>query len=225
MKFPKMKIKKINWLQLGLELFVVFLGVTAGFLLNNWSVNRHESKIEQKYLEGFSEDIKNNISELKSAIQVDSIWIAQAGQIIKIINESELPIDSTNAAISLISNLNSIETNVGTYEDIINSGNLNLIKPFQLKSHIIKYQNVIAKAELLDGYLKEFFNNFLLPFLVAETDVMKTKFKDPETITSPKYSNLLGIYFSFINQRTAVYKEFLEESLSLSQKLEQSLNN
>ena len=162
---------------------------------------------------------------MKNAIRIDSIWIARASQIIQIINEGELHVDSTNVAISLISNLNTIETNVGTYEDIINSGNLNLIKSFQLKSHIIKYQNVIAKAELLDEYLKEFFNNFLLPFLVADSDVMKVEFKNPETINSSKYSNLLGIYYSFINQRTAVYKEFLEKSLDLSEELKQSLNH
>ena len=34
-----MKFKKQNWLKLGLELFVVFLGITAGFLLNNWESN------------------------------------------------------------------------------------------------------------------------------------------------------------------------------------------
>jgi len=219
-----LKFKKQNWLKLGLELFVVFLGITAGFLLNNWQIDRQEAKIEQKYLEGFSEDVNSNISELEAAIQRDTTWIVKANKIIKIINDGGLPIDSTNAAISLISNLNTLEISASTYDDIINSGNLNLIRSFHLKSQIIKHQNVIASSELLDEYLKKFFNNFLLPFLVAETNVMTIEFNNPETIKSVRLTNLIGIYFSFINQRTVVYKKFLEESYKLSEELETVLN-
>lgn len=220
-----MKFKKQNWAKLALELFVVFLGVTSGFLLNNWQVSNQEAKLEQKYLEGFSEDVNSNISELEDGIKKDSIWITQANEIIKIISTEGLTIDSTNTAISLISNLNTIEINASTYDDIINSGNLNLIKSFHLKAHIIKYQNVIAKTRLLDEYLKDFFNNFLLPFMVSETNIITVQFNDPETIKSTEFSNLLGVYYSFINQRTIVYKEFLNESLSLSNELKNSLNN
>ena len=219
-----LKFKKQNWLKLGLELFVVFLGITAGFLLNNWQIDRQEAKIEQKYLEGFSEDVNSNISELEAAIQRDTTWIVKENKIIKIINDGGLPIDSTNAAISLISNLNTLEISASTYDDIINSGNLNLIRSFHLKSQIIKHQNVIASSELLDEYLKKFFNNFLLPFLVAETNVMTIEFNNPETIKSVRLTNLIGIYFSFINQRTVVYKKFLEESYKLSEELETVLN-
>ena len=219
-----LKFKKQNWLKLGLELFVVFLGITAGFLLNNWQIDRQEAKIEQKYLEGFSEDVKSNISELEAAIQRDTTWIVKANKIIKVINDGGLPIDSTNAAISLISNLNTLEISASTYDDIINSGNLNLIRSFHLKSQIIKHQNVIASSELLDEYLKKFFNNFLLPFLVAETNVMTIEFNNPETIKSVRLTNLIGIYFSFINQRTDVYKKFLEESYKLNEELETVLD-
>ncbi len=218
-----MKFKNQNWAKLALELFVVFLGVTSGFLLNNWQINKQEEKIEEKYLEGFSEDVKSNISELESAIKTDSIWIVQANKILKIIKTGGLTIDSTNAAISLISNLNTIEINASTYDDIINSGNLNLIRSFQLKSKIIKYQIAIANSKLLDDYLKEFFNNFLLPFLVSETNIITIEFNNPETIKSVRFTNLLGIYFSFINQRTIVYKEFLIESRTLSDALKSNL--
>ena len=215
-----MQFKKQNWLKLGLELFVVFLGITAGFLLNNWEISNQEVKIEQKYLQGFSQDVKNNISELDSAIIRDSIWIVQANEFITIINDGGLPIDSTHAAIAFISHLNTLEINVSTYDDIINSGNLNLIRSFHLKAQIIKYHNVIATSKFMDDYLKEFFNDFLLPFLVAETNIMTIEFNNPEMIKSVRYTNLLGIYYSFINQRITVYKEFLEESQSLNKELD-----
>jgi len=48
MKKIKWNLNKTKWSKLILELFVVFLGVTAGFVLNNWRMSKQEYKLEQK---------------------------------------------------------------------------------------------------------------------------------------------------------------------------------
>ena len=51
-----------------LELLVVFIGVTAGFILNNWRENAAEKKLEYKYLNSFYRDVQNNENEIDSLI-------------------------------------------------------------------------------------------------------------------------------------------------------------
>jgi len=40
-----------GWLKLCLELIVVFVGVTAGFLFDSFREDRSDRRLEQKYLE------------------------------------------------------------------------------------------------------------------------------------------------------------------------------
>ena len=52
---------------LALQLFVVFLGVSAGFLLNNWRISQEEQKLEERDISAFLQDIDYNQAQLKKA--------------------------------------------------------------------------------------------------------------------------------------------------------------
>ena len=67
-KSEKLNINKYNWGRLGLELIVVFLGVSSGFLLNNWRMEKQETQLKHKYISGFLQDVNNNIPEFKNEI-------------------------------------------------------------------------------------------------------------------------------------------------------------
>ncbi len=69
------KIRDYDWKKLFLELIVVFLVVTAGFLLNNWQLEKQDELLEKKYMSGFLQDVNTNITELKTAIESDSLWL------------------------------------------------------------------------------------------------------------------------------------------------------
>ena len=69
-----------NWKYYIIELLVVFVGVTAGFLLNAWRQENAELKLEQKYLNSFYNDLTSDENSLDSLIihsqiKVDSLMI------------------------------------------------------------------------------------------------------------------------------------------------------
>ncbi len=72
------KIRDYDWKKLFFELIVVFLGVKAGFLLNNWQLEKQDELLEKKYMNGFLQDVNTNITELKTAIKSDSLWLNRA---------------------------------------------------------------------------------------------------------------------------------------------------
>ncbi len=61
-------IKQKKWMHYLLELLVVFIGVTAGFLLNNWREDNAELNLEKKYLESFYADVTADAIDLDSLI-------------------------------------------------------------------------------------------------------------------------------------------------------------
>jgi hypothetical protein len=100
--FLPWNFKKYNWGKLGLELLVVFLGVTSGFLLNSWRERQLEEQMEQKYVISFIKDVSDDIKQLEELCTVDSLWLKQARDKVLALQSHTLKQDS---AIGMIKKL------------------------------------------------------------------------------------------------------------------------
>jgi len=118
---------------LALQLFVVFLGVSAGFLLNNWRISQEEQKLEERDISAFLQDIDYNQAQLKKATNSESIWLNRIKPVIISLKNKTITIDSTAEVMPLITQISRLELHTGTYEEITNSGNFNIIDDLQLK--------------------------------------------------------------------------------------------
>jgi hypothetical protein len=208
----KRNLKKYNWGKLGLELLVVFLGVTSGFLLNNWREQQKEDQLEQKYISGFLSDVNENIEQLEELNGLDSLWLIQARENVLAIQNNTLNRDSAEAMMKKIVVINKMEPHEVTYEDIKNSGNLNLIQNFKLKSKIVDYQITLKGVRFLDYYFYEYFNDFVMPFVFSEFNVLTGHFKNDDSFKTIQFSNVFVGYYSMVQQRNFVYKDLLSES-------------
>jgi hypothetical protein len=215
---------KINWRHLTVELFVVFLGVTAGFILNNWRGNLKEHKQERQYLEGFMEDVSNNMESLKESIRSDSLWIGRAEPLINALAEEQFTEDSTFAVLSMLVSFNRFGARTGTWENITNSGNLNLIRDFSLKKQIVDYHVSIETVDFIDDYFFEYFDRTLYDFLMSEYSFTKNEVIHPDLGQSTRFRNVFGVFYSLQNQRFNAYKELMTESDSLFNNLQQILD-
>jgi hypothetical protein len=208
-----------HWKNLSLELFVVFLGITAGFLLNNWREQRHEQVLEHKYLERFLQDVRKNIEDLEKSVQIDSIWIEQSNPIINQLKNNTLTQDSAESAMKIILNIAGVDLNTATYEDMINSGNLNLVQDFQLRTQLSSYYISLKKVKVIDDYSFQYFNNFVLPFAISDFQLMDGHFIDAKSAKSIRFANIFLAYYSMIKQKYNIYEEELEQSRLLEKQL------
>lgn len=224
MKFKKRIITNYNWGKLGLELLVVFLGMTAGFVLNNWQEKEKEEIIEQKYLNSFVKDVDENINGLLKFIESDSIWLAEIQPNLIAIREKTLTTDSATIVFNKILVMDKVTFYSGTYEDITNSGSLNLIQNFELKTKIVDYNLKIEGVEFIDNHFYNYFNEHVMSFVFAEYDVLKGKLKNPDVIYTIQFSNVLAGYYSMVGQRYLSYKEFLAENYLFKKELVSVIN-
>ena len=224
MKLKKRVFKNYNWGKLGLELLVVFLGMTAGFLLNNWQEKEREEIVEQKYIKSFVKDVDDTITQLTKLIEGDSIWFVQAKSTFVAFQKKSLLPDSASGVVEKIMYFNKMELRSGTYEDITNSGNLNLIKNFELKTKIVNYNLSVKGVEFIDNHFYSYFNDVAVPFIFAEYNVMTEEFKDPNIYKSMQFSNVFAGYYSYVGQRYTAYKGLLDESHLFKKDLISELN-
>ena len=213
------KIGKINWANRLAELLVVFLGVSAGFILQNYKENLQDEKLEQYYIASFIDDANTNILSLRNQITKDSLWIENNSYAIKLILVDSLSYDSACSLVTKMVMFSEFSEQTNTYEDIISSGNLNLIKNYTVKKEIISYYKSLKDIEIIDVFFKDYFSDNLMPFVMHKYDLVNHKILPIDAYKSIEFINVYVGYYSYSQQRINTHKELLEQSINLRELL------
>jgi hypothetical protein len=222
MKKSKTENKKRNpvpWRNLFFELIVVFLGVTAGFLLNNWQLSEADRQLEQKYLAGFLEDVQANINDLEEGILADSLWLDVVQPKLQDIQNDRLSADSALTLIRLVVQISKIQMHSSTYQDITNSGNLNIISSYERKKAIVAYHAAIKDTEFVEDYFYQYFGEFVMPFVFNHFNVLNGTFRDAAMIKTTQFANVITGYYSMVQQRKDAYQKLLHHSYEVKEML------
>ena len=217
-------VKKINWTNHIIELLVVFLGITAGFVLQNDKEQNQNKEFEQKYIVGFRDNVAENIESLQEGIQRDSLWLAESTYALKLIATASLKLDSANSLIKSMIYYSEFSEQTTTYENILNSGNLNLIEDYDLKQKIVEYHKGLEDFQLLETYFHDYFSETLMPFLMINYDLFNQKLTISNTHKSILFKNIFGTHFSLTQQRFEGYKRLLDESMKMEKLLTNKMN-
>lgn len=221
----KTKSKKINWLYYIIELAVVFIGVTAGFIMNNWREDAVENKIERQYIESFNNAVLIDKDNLDSLILHSQTKIDNLLNIIKqteVINKP-LTEDLAQKIVMEIMYIEWMSPANDTYEDIINSGNLNIISDYNLKEKISSYYTFLDEVSNVEQFYTEHMNNYGFPILYKNYHLLRREFINEESYKSLEFTNMyLGIV-ALLQQNNKKYKEALEKNEELRNELHKAL--
>jgi len=223
-QLKRLNIESPNWKKLTLELFVVFLGVTMGFLLNNWQGEQQSKDLEQKYMNAFHQDVVNNIEELKAATTRDSVWLKRAIPLFESMQTASLSHDSAQVVLQLIVKMFKIGLNTGTYQDMTNSGNLNLLADFALKAKIVDYHMELDGGTFFDDHFYQYYNDFVMPFVFEKVNLVQGDFVDAAGRQSVQFTNVFYGYVAMMQQRQAIYKDLLTQSYELEGVLKNAMD-
>jgi len=221
----KHKKTKIKWAYYFIQLLVVFIGVTAGFLLNNWREETSERKLEKKYLESFYNDVWADAEDLDSLIFRCQ---KKADTMIGILRKSALVGESLSEELAkeLVREIMFIEwfTPVNdTYDDIINSGNLNLISNYQLKEKISSYYSFLNQVANVEQYYNKHMDNYGFPILYKSYHLLNQEFISNESYQSLEFTNMYLGVLALLQQNIKVYREALEKNQELKSELASTL--
>ena len=208
---------QINWPYYLAELLVVFIGVTAGFILNNWRIERDEWKLEQKYLNSLYSDVLVDESTLDSLIIREQAKLDTLMTVLKhsIVVDKPLTEEQAQTIVKNMLHLEWFSPSDDTYEDMINSGNLNIISDYRLKENISAYYNFTKEVKKVEQYFLTHMDNYGFPILYKTYHLYKQEFINDDSYHSLEFTNMfLGLY-ALLGQNIDIYRRALARNREL----------
>ncbi len=161
-----------NWFAVGLEILIVVISIFLGFQVTAGYEARKNLRTESVYLEELLEDFKaNRTLEEKVLLRLESIL----PQIQGLMEQSALEqptwsVDQLNAAFSNLWQMPTFYSTDRTYDNILGSGDLKLIRDRKLKQEISEYYSSLELVEIVQNTHELQLVQILIPYAIANMD-------------------------------------------------------
>jgi len=142
-------LRKQDWLTVLIELAVVVLGIFLGLQADGWNEARKDRVLERQYLESLKADFEADIAELDGAIDLAKSRAQLGRLLISSVNDGQIKSDP-NEFIWAVYNtflLNYPSYTRATINDLLSTGNLQLLQDVTLKATIAAYYTDIEYNE------------------------------------------------------------------------------
>jgi len=133
-------VKDQNWFAVFLDLLIVVIGVFIGIQVSNWNVELAGEKQAQVLIKRVYEDLNNDILSMKAELEYQQVvrnyamTAVDALDGVDTVNDEQFVIGAYQA-----SQVNGVWSNRATYNEMLSTGQINLIKDEQLKGMIFGY--------------------------------------------------------------------------------------
>lgn len=196
----KRKAKK-GWLWLSLELIVVFIGVTAGFLFDNFREDQADKKLESKYLESFYNNLVADSVEFQNMILNSQNNIEVSGRTVASMQAGTLTNDSALIVFSIMATYNNLNLEDATYESLVNSGNLGIIRDFKVRKKIVYYYGSHDDMRYVEEVYNDYITNYIVPFGSRNLDFISGEFIEEFSVNDIEFRNITSGYYVLVTQK------------------------
>ena len=218
------------------EIILVAIGILIALWVNDYNDNRKNVKIENTYLKAMLEDFEINLKTSEYIIKRIENGIPS---IIMLLEQSSLqaptlPVDSLNKAFSVLNSMPAYSSSDRTYNNLVGSGDLKLIKNDKLKTNLAEYYrklyilNLVQdthESELVQSfqpYMMEFLDfqavkpdrgeEFKLPAAVEENKIL-------DVINTREYRNILTLKWTILTDLLDLNKEIKQTNIDVISQL------
>ncbi len=142
-------LRKQSWLTLVLELVVVMVGIFLGLQVDSWNDARKDRVLEQQYLASLKADFQADIEELDGAIALAESRAQLGRLLISSIDKGRVEGDPNEFIWAVYSSflLNYPSYTRATINDLLSTGNLQLLQDANLKAAVAEYYTDIEYRE------------------------------------------------------------------------------
>jgi hypothetical protein len=205
-----MEKSRIEWKNHFIELIVVFIGITLAFMLNSWREESKSHKLESQYISSFYDEIVYDGARLDTIINANNNKINKFSSVINQLKTGDLSLDTCLVVAGEMAQINLFIPKTNTYETIKNSGNFNIINDYELRSKLIEYYESFEGKKLTEEYYKMYINNFIIPFLFENLDLVNSAIIAEKDFNNHKFNNLIVGYYQLLVQVVNSYEKISE---------------
>jgi Family of unknown function (DUF6090) len=150
--------KTQNWFAVMLDFFVVVIGVFIGIEVANWNQARQDRQEERRYYGQLLVDLRGDLGTFSRAERLADRYDEAAQLVIDRLSGKTPPEASPGRMATAIHHAGFIYipyASRGTYNELVSTGNLGLLRNSQLKSEIANYYATFDRNRQWDGLLRD----------------------------------------------------------------------
>ena len=184
--------RKRNLAWFALELVVVFLGVTAAFVLDNWGEARRERAEERRYLEGLYRDAQRDSASLKKMSDLLGEKLTLLERLLTLREQPDsLAVIEKLLPQALFSTILFKPSN-DTWESLKAGGDLKLLEDLELRRSLTKLDKLYYGIDKAQEELQSFGRRELEPWALSNLDLSTFRFQRPAAARSTRFWNFLA---------------------------------
>jgi len=155
------------------EIVLVVIGILIALSINNWNEKREKNSLKESYIENLIVDLNKDIENLEQLNNINTAAEKEGFYLTEFLDNTLIEIDTLRLTNSIIFCAYIPNTTIisSTYNDIINSNNINLFNDIELKRLLDDYY---IRNEWL-----ELFNNRILKTAWYDYRDEMSKFHSP----------------------------------------------
>jgi hypothetical protein len=212
-------MEKINWKNYFIELIVVFIGITAAFLLNNWREDYKSYELESKYLNSIKNDVIQDSMSVNEILKLNEEKEVKFKKYIASTIKGISSIDSTVILFQDILTIPKFYPQSNTYESIKYSGNLNLISSYNLREEITNYYESFTNIQSQQEMTVEFINDYATKFVFKKINILNWQIINKKNVNFNEVNNIIVGYYALLEQNIKLEKEIEIRNKELLKKL------
>ena len=123
------------------EIALVVLGILIALQINNWNDDRKDKKSERAYLTNIKNDLLRDVTSLENHIKNRKEKANAARNILKLMdNNNSIDLIQLNEDFNMMVLIGYFKPNNVTIEELINSGNVNIISNDSIKNQLLNLE-------------------------------------------------------------------------------------
>ena len=129
------------------EFLIVVAGVLVALALNGWNDSRLEARSEANYLALLSRDLDDTIQDLEALVEFEGKQLDDALNAYRAVTATEKPANTAvlAAAMARLATRKTMVLKNSTYEDLVSTGHLHLIRNAALRNRVVDFYEVTER--------------------------------------------------------------------------------
>ena len=158
---------RVNWRQASAEVALILIGVLVALTVDSWWAEQQGKEKERTYLAAILEDFQDNRRSLLEAIETQKSVIRVGEDILQMLS-THLEGEDTDNFRKRIGDLYYFydwAPITGTYDDLVGSGNLLIIRNLNLRKELSAFQRILSSIREYEGLQAETYYENQAPFV------------------------------------------------------------
>lgn len=155
------------------EIVLVTIGILIALQINTWNEQRKDTNREKLILQSLHSEFIGNKEKIQASIELHEAILGTTKELMKLFKQPDSILKTYNLDSLMERSISyrDISTSQSAIEDLISSGNLNLISSENLRKLIFEWNGEILEKEESFETLDENAQTLLLPYLMKNTSL------------------------------------------------------